>query len=237
VDLHHLRRAQPAGRTDDPEFTDYYLTMYDFDPAKARQQGVDVPVPNQAKVIAPTPMNWVHGMWLPTFMLAQKDAFANVQGVSRFARPNPEQRETRIFFAGNNLTMDSEEGAFVSALALAQYAFGIPSFDCIASGASVEEAAAFAELLFFYELMFEMGGSQRGAGLSCWRLPPASARAAGPRGGADAAAGVKGFTARPGRVADAAKCAREPALDRRPSPAPPRRPAQLPEGADRALAP
>lgn len=155
------------GVTDDPEFVDYYLTMYGFDPTKARQQGIDVPVPDPGKVLRS--MNWVHGMWLPTFMLPQKEAFANAQGVSRFAKPNPEQRDTRIFFAGNNLTMDSEEGAFVSALALAQYAFGIPSFDCIANGASVESAAAFGELLFFYELMFEMGGAQGGGGLAGWR--------------------------------------------------------------------
>jgi hypothetical protein len=40
--------------------------------------------------------------------------------------PYPNQPKTGIFFAGNNLTMDSEEGALGSALVVADYAFDIP---------------------------------------------------------------------------------------------------------------
>jgi hypothetical protein len=49
----------------DPDF-EYYLTMYGFDPA------TDPSVPTPKKPVDPTPMNWVHGMWLPSFMWNQK---------------------------------------------------------------------------------------------------------------------------------------------------------------------
>lgn len=103
---------------DDEDF-EYYLTMYGFDPAK------DPSVPTPRNPVAPTPMNWVHGMWLPSFMWHQKMKMRNAQGVSPHVTALPIQKDTHIYFAGNNLTMDSEEGALVSAMAVASYAYDI----------------------------------------------------------------------------------------------------------------
>ena len=105
---------------------DYYLTMYGYDPTTQ----TDARIPAQPWV-SPTPMDWVHGMWLPTFMLAQKWAFRDAQSTSRYAPSWPEQPANNIYFCTNNLTMDSEEGALVAAMAVAKYAFGIPAIDLV----------------------------------------------------------------------------------------------------------
>jgi len=93
-------------------------------------------------------------MWLPSFMVSPKLAFHGAQSSSPHATPHPEQEDTGIFFAGNNLTMDSEEGAFVSALAIAKYAFGLDAPKLVASDDT--RASAWAEIEFdvLYELMF-----------------------------------------------------------------------------------
>lgn len=111
----------------DPDF-EYYLTMYGFDPAK------DPTVPTPTNPVPPTPMNWVHGMWLPSFMWNQKMKLRNAQGISPHVPALPLQKNTHIYFAGNNLTMDSEEGALVSAMALASYAFDIDPLAIVLSG-------------------------------------------------------------------------------------------------------
>lgn len=137
----------------DPDFN-YYLTMYGFDPNSVA--GVPIPAPNTW--IQPTPLNWTHGMWLPSFMLPQKQQFHVAQSTSQFYPPYPYQNSTGIFFAGNNLTMDSEEGALVSAMALAKYAFGIdaPSLFQQAWGVNTTLQVAFAtaEYAYLYNLMF-----------------------------------------------------------------------------------
>ena len=38
---------------------------------------------------------------------------------------SPGQQDTNIYFAGNNTTFDAEEGALISAMAMANYAFGV----------------------------------------------------------------------------------------------------------------
>ena len=101
----------------DPSFN-YYLTMYGYYPTATTK------LPDPTKVVV-GPLNWTHGMWLPSFMWSQKQVFHTVQSSGQHYPAYPGQRDTKIFFAGNNLTMDSEEGAFVSALAIADYAFGI----------------------------------------------------------------------------------------------------------------
>ena len=141
---------------EDPDF-EYYLTMYGFDPRQ--QQGVPIP---KKGVLAPTPMNWVHGMWLPFFMREQKEQFHIAQGISPYHAHDAQQHNTHIYFAGNNLTMDSEEGALVSALAVARYAFGIEApillFPPIEK-LGWEYVFAGIEYAYLYHLMFPSDGS------------------------------------------------------------------------------
>ena len=135
----------------DPAF-EYYLTMYGFDPTTVP----NVPIPKKG-IVAPTPMNWIHGMWLPFFMSEQKKAFHMAQSSSVYAPPYPGQLATNIFFAGNNLTMDAEEGALASGLVLADYAFGIPYMNLLMPPPNVPLKTyelALAELMYMYELMF-----------------------------------------------------------------------------------
>jgi hypothetical protein len=111
-------------------------------------------------------------MWLPTFMMSQKEAFGTAQGVSpAWNNPlgPPGKRFSNLFFAGNNLTMDSEEGAFGSAMALAKYMFNIDSPKCIASGGGLEEFMGEAEFWFFYELMFDMSSGIKKDGTAAWK--------------------------------------------------------------------
>ena len=144
----------------DPAF-EYYLTMYGFDPTKVS----GVPIPAATKTT--TSMNWTHGMWLPFFMEAQKQAFHLAQGASQYQTPYPNQSKTGIFFAGNNLTMDSEEGALASALVVADYAFDIPYANLllpVSLGSKPWEvyALALAEIYALYHrLMFP---SAKGSG-------------------------------------------------------------------------
>lgn len=101
---------------------DFYLTMYGYDP------GGDAP---DHQVWS---SDWNHGMWLPSFMVSEKLHFHRAQGVSRFHKAHHAQRDTGIFFAGNNLTMDSEEGALVSGMAIAKYAFGVDPMAALEPG-------------------------------------------------------------------------------------------------------
>jgi len=134
----------------DPDF-DYYLTMYGFDPAK------DLSVPTPKNPVDPTPMNWVHGMWLPSFMWNQKMMMRNAQGVSPYFAPLPTQKDTHIYFAGNNLTMDSEEGALVSAMAVARYAFNVDPLAIVLGSTGPLDSQAIVARVFYlamFNLMF-----------------------------------------------------------------------------------
>ena len=129
---------------------EWYLTMYGFDPS---DYGIKPP---STKIPA---FDWVHGMWMPTFMLSQKLAFHTAQGISQFHPARPGQQATGIFFTGNNLTMDSEEGALMSGLCLAKYAFGIDATRTLLPppvplGNLKTWAIAVIEFEALYELMF-----------------------------------------------------------------------------------
>jgi hypothetical protein len=150
----------------DPKF-DYYLTMYGFDP-----QGTGLPIPKNP--IFPTPMNWTHGMWLPSFMWQQKALFRTAQSTSPHYRPLPGQQQTNVFFAGNNLTMDSEEGALVSAMALASYAFDVDALNLVLGGTGWFNRQAMVAALFYFgmfNLMFpgldvELGAFTKALGIA-----------------------------------------------------------------------
>lgn len=152
----------------DPAF-EYYLTMYGFDPTKV--SGVPIPAANKTT----TSMNWTHGMWLPFFMEQQKQAFHMAQSASAYRTPYPNQPKTGIFFAGNNLTMDSEEGALASALVLADYAFDIP-YAALLSPPSLDPKAwkvfalATAEIYALYHRLMFPSASGRGAAPALRRL-------------------------------------------------------------------
>jgi predicted NAD/FAD-binding protein len=134
----------------DPDF-EYYLTMYGFDPSTTP----GVRVPNNP--VPPTPMNWKHGMWLPSFMWHQKVRMRNAQGVSPYVAPLPTQEDTHIYFAGNNLTMDSEEGALVSAMAVARYAFNVDPLAIVLGRTGLFDSQGIVARVFYlamYNLMF-----------------------------------------------------------------------------------
>jgi hypothetical protein len=133
----------------DPDF-DYYLTMYGYDPTTVP----GTPIPKNP--IAPTPMNWTHGMWLPSFMWEQKQLMRNAQSVSPYYTALPSQQKTGIYFAGNNLTMDSEEGALISAMAVARYVFNVDSIDTVLDSRVFDTQAIMARLFYLgmFNLMF-----------------------------------------------------------------------------------
>jgi hypothetical protein len=133
----------------------YLLTMYGFDPTTYIGPPPAPPVPAASKTLWQS--NWIHGMWLPSFMWAQKLVFHIAQSSSQHYPAYPSQKKTNIFFVGNNLTMDSEEGAIASALVLAKYAFGIPANDYVIgffnfNAGQVLRATAFYHL--FFNIMF-----------------------------------------------------------------------------------
>jgi hypothetical protein len=93
---------------------DWYVTMFGF-----------IPKEKQLPKNAIWSSAWTHGMWLPTFMIPEKLKFHRAQSKSPYHAAHLDQAQTNIFFAGNNLVMDSEEGALASGLAIAKYAFGV----------------------------------------------------------------------------------------------------------------
>src|SRR6185436_10483678 len=77
------------------------------------------------------PLVWkpfIHGLWLPGSMEQSTKVVYRAQGAGgidggKSWLPNT---GTNLYFAGNNTTMDSVEGALVSAMVIANYAFGVP---------------------------------------------------------------------------------------------------------------
>jgi hypothetical protein len=100
----------------DPAADGLYLTMYGYipDPNKYR-------VPDPKKVYFQEP--WTHGKWTPAFMSGPKGDLHKAQGLGSVSYPG--QADTNIYFAGNNTVADSEEGALVSAISMAEYAFHV----------------------------------------------------------------------------------------------------------------
>lgn len=95
---------------------------------------------------------------MPTFMVDQKLAFHVAQSISPYHPPQSGQKQTGIYFAGNNLTMDSEEGALMSGLCLAKYAFGVDAIRTLLPPPGLKDLEtwllAAAEFVALYELMF-----------------------------------------------------------------------------------
>ncbi|MEM7141962.1 MAG: NAD(P)-binding protein [Actinomycetota bacterium] len=138
---------------------DWYVTMFGFVPDEDKR-------PKNAVWSSP----WTHGMFLPTFYIPEKIKFHRAQSVSPYHKAHSHQVDTGIYFAGNNLTMDAEEGALISGMAIAKYAFGIDPMPLVtpASGrnATVDKAEAMFDMFFdalmfpseFEEALGEMGG-------------------------------------------------------------------------------
>ena len=80
-----------------------FLTMYG-------SAGVVNP-PAKDKIVVEK--NWVHGRWSSSFWTEAKENLYNIQGQIPGVGP------TGLWFAGNNCTADSEEGALVSGLVIA----------------------------------------------------------------------------------------------------------------------
>jgi hypothetical protein len=119
-------------RGGDPAAANLYVTMYG---------------PEQGSVVPQNPFQteqFVHGMWLPSYMLGAKQALHTAQGVGTLT--NVTNAGTNLYFAGNNTTFDSVEGGLVSGMAIANYAFGAPY--PIAPGTLTP--VAFAMFLYLY---------------------------------------------------------------------------------------
>jgi hypothetical protein len=100
----------------DPDADGLYLTMYGYIPDPKKDT-----VPDPKKVYFEEP--WTHGKWTPAFMSGPKGQLHKAQGLGSVSYPG--QTDTNIYFAGNNTVADSEEGALVSAIAMAEYAFNV----------------------------------------------------------------------------------------------------------------
>jgi hypothetical protein len=103
----------------DPAAKQLYVTMY------GPKQPQDM-LPKDSLVLVKEP--FIHGLWLPGSMKKSTKVVYRAQGQGgldggRSWLPNT---GTNLYFAGNNTTMDSVEGALVSAMAIANYAFGVP---------------------------------------------------------------------------------------------------------------
>lgn len=99
-----------------PDADGLYLTMYGYIPDPKTDK-----VPNPKKVFFQEP--WTHGKWTPAFMSGPKGQLHKAQGLGSVSYPG--QMDTNIYFAGNNTVADSEEGALVSAISMAEYAFSV----------------------------------------------------------------------------------------------------------------
>src|SRR5678816_2275166 len=77
-----------------------YVTMYG---------ALEAPKPPARQLFKPVP--WRHGRFLGSFMYTSKQNLHHIQGLGD------------VWFAGNNTTLDSEEGALVSAMVIADMMF------------------------------------------------------------------------------------------------------------------
>lgn len=126
----------------DPKAKQLYVTMYG-PPADAPK----VPS-NPLKV-----KEFTHGLWLPDSMKGSTKNVYVAQGAGGINGGVSHLPNTgaNLYFAGNNTTMDSVEGALVSAMVIANYAFGV----VYPMPARPLTAAALAMYLYLYVgLMF-----------------------------------------------------------------------------------
>jgi hypothetical protein len=101
---------------DDPGADGIYVSMYGYVPDPLKDK-----VPAEREIVFR--QEWRHGMWIPSFMGGPKRQLHLAQGRGWFSVPG--QPDSNVYFAGNNTTYDSEEGALISAMAIANYAFGV----------------------------------------------------------------------------------------------------------------
>lgn len=127
----------------DPDADGLYLTMYGYIPDENKGQKV----PNPSKVLYNQP--WTHGRWTPSAMDGPKTNLYMAQGLGNISYPG--QLNTNVYFAGNNTTVDSEDGALMSAMAIANYAFGVkyPLAEL-----SAESVFAFLMYNMYHDIMF-----------------------------------------------------------------------------------
>ncbi len=150
----------------DPDADGFYLTMYGYIPDPAKQK-----VPDPKKVLFSEP--WTHGRWTPSAMDGPKTKLFMAQGLGNISYPG--QLNTNVYFAGNNTTVDSEDGALMSALAIANYAFGVkyPLYD----NSLAETLFAFTMYNMYHNIMFpKQNGSH--AMTSLFKTLPAAMRVA-----------------------------------------------------------
>lgn len=119
-----------------------YLTMYGYVPGK------DDKIPDSSKWLM-EPVIWTHGNWTPAAMGGAKSNLYRAQGKGNISYDG--QMDTNVYFAGNNTTVDSEEGALISALAIANYAFGV---EYPFTQLSARSLFAFTMYTIYHDVMF-----------------------------------------------------------------------------------
>ncbi|WP_169735365.1 FAD-dependent oxidoreductase [Actinokineospora inagensis] len=129
----------------DPRAEGLYLTMYGDTSTHIRK-----PASGTVKFRK----HWTHGMWAASFLGGPKRILHEAQGRGWFS--GPDQPDTNVYFAGNNTTTDSEEGALDSAMGIVNYAFRSPY-----PIRPVEPTAVAMFLLFYLDVMFPMTGHAR----------------------------------------------------------------------------
>lgn len=143
----------------DTTYASYFVENVRQDPA-AKQMYVTMYGPSQPEATLPkrpyVTKPFIHGLWLPGSMEDTTKVVYKAQGAGGINGgqswlPNT---GTNLYFAGNNTTMDSVEGALVSAMVIANYAFGVPYPMPI----KPLTAAAFSLYTYLYlKLMFPTG--------------------------------------------------------------------------------
>ena len=120
-----------------------YLTMYGYIPDESKEQKT----PDPSKVLYSQP--WTHGRWTPSAMDGPKTNLYMAQGLGNISYPG--QLNTNVYFAGNNTTVDSEDGALMSAMSIANYAFGV---NYPLAELSAESVFAFLMYNVYHDVMF-----------------------------------------------------------------------------------
>jgi hypothetical protein len=108
----------------DPGAAGIYNTMYGYDPNNDPRVKGKVKLPNPATVVYETPLPWIHSKLAPSFSGPAKANLFKAQAPG-LTRSYAGQQQTGLYFAGNNTTYDSEDGALEAAMIIANYAFGI----------------------------------------------------------------------------------------------------------------
>ena len=101
----------------DPDAAGIYNTMYGYIP----ERGVDT-MPDPDSIVHSSP--WIHSKFAPSYAADAKKTLYEAQAPGK-SKSYPGQPPTGVYFAGNNTTYDSEDGALEAAMIIAGYAFGV----------------------------------------------------------------------------------------------------------------